>query len=136
MTIKVLNYRYRWFDSIMIVRPVDSEKDLFIYVPSECIYRDGDKRYYCYRDEISKRERKNIISLSYNPDKTFGLDCDGTAYSIEYGQGGNYMGYGKNYWDRLNDDKKVESARNAAQWASLGEAFSAIAKNMQGQGGV
>lgn len=131
MTIEVAGYTYRWFDSMLIVVPVGSDKPLYIYTPSACIYRDGSKRYYCYTEELLKRKEKNIVSMSYNPDVKYGMDCDGTASSIEYGSGGN-AGVPKNvnYWARRNDDEKVSKARNAADWGGFAEAICSIAKPM------
>ena len=65
--------------------------------------------------------------MSYNPDVKYGMDCDGTASSIEYGSGGNEgVPRNVNYWARYNDDEKVSKARNAAMWCGLAEAMVTI----------
>ena len=58
MTVRVAGYEYRWFDSMMIVMPVGSDKPLYIYTPSECIFHDGDTRFYSYSDHILQRNGK------------------------------------------------------------------------------
>ena len=131
MNIEISGYIYRQLDSLLIVMPKNGDNHLHIYTPSECIFHDGETRFYSYQDHIAKRERKEIISISYDPDKTFGLDCDGTATYIEYGtESNNGITGAVNYWDRYNDLDKIEKAISDAQWFGLANGLAAVCKNM------
>lgn len=143
-------YDYRWFDNMLLILTEDG-KQLNIYCPSACIYRDGDSRFYCYDENISQRVGKAIECLEYDPDETYGLQCDGTAECIWYSDTKENHGtdYRKNfarwmsascncnyarppidYWDRYNDRELVDKAMNTVAWGGLAEAFSAVAKNI------
>lgn len=137
-------YDYRRFDSMLLILTEDG-KQLNIYCPSDCIYNDGSSRFYCYENEVSRRVGKSIDILEYDPDKTYGLQCDGTAEFIWYGDVGtnryddlerqcilscNPTEPPINIWDRFNDVELVDRARNTAAWGGLAEAFSAVAKNI------
>lgn len=132
MTVEVTGYKYRWFDSMMIVMPADDDKPLYIYTPSECIFHDGGTRFYSYRGHIEKRERKAITSIYYDPNKKYGMDCDGTATFIEYDSKRSNGGipWNVDIWAKYNDDEKTEKARNAAMWGGFAKAICAIAKPM------
>ena len=135
-------YDYRWFDKMPLIL-TEGGKQLNIYCPSDCIYNDGSSRFYCYDDNINKRLGKVIDCLEYDPNKTYGLQCDGTAEAIWYSDTKENHGadFRKvphrrthtppiRYWDRYNDRELVDKARNTAAWGGLAEAFSAIAKNI------
>ena len=143
MRVNVKNYLYRHFDNMLILQTED-DNILYIYCPSECIYNDNESRFYCYKENITKREFLKIDYVDYHTESNSVITCDGVAHFIQYGNDKNawynnrryinrelYMDVLRKaggYWHYYNDADIVEADRKKRQWSDFASAVSDMIK--------
>ena len=141
MQVKVKNYMYRWFDTMLIVQ-TENDDVLYLYCPSECLYDDGSTRFYCYSTNMNKNDHLTIDYVRYSNNNSC-IKCDGVAEFIKYSETENprytYRHTGHEipndilrkaggYWRYLNDREEIEKDVTRRQWSGMAAAFSDMLK--------
>jgi hypothetical protein len=119
----------------MLILQTEDDNILYIYCPSECIYNDNESRFYCYKENIMKREFLKIDYVDYHIESNLVITCDGVAHFIQYGNDENAWcgsrGYNNKklymdalrkaggYWHYYNDADIVETDRKKRQWSDF-----------------
>lgn len=138
MRVNVKNYLYRHFDNMLILQTED-DTILYIYCPSECIYEDWRSRFYCYTENILRREAMSIDYVDYHTEPNSDIACNGVAHFIHYGDGRNawhdnrglsyqHLAEAGGYWHYRNDSSVVEADRKKRQWADFAATMSDVIK--------
>lgn len=132
---EVSGWHYRMHDSIIIVETKEENgqiKYLYLFCPSAAIMVDPVTEYHFYAYDLNLRERmyRAIEYLTYDPNKKYGLNCDGTIDFIKFtDEPKSNMGIRPDIIRiRYNNKDSVKVATSASAWAGFGTAMADIVK--------